>query len=343
MHRRGPDPDDPANLIKEDGVSVCSQMWIENFKEPDRVATNLSSYLRRFELWVLAYQKACIDETGSYVPKSSIQRAELEDLLALRNAVLDNRFRWGSRFSQKSFAFRPGRNAHTVLRVIRRNFAGYLWYIKGDLSTILDGMKVGLVIGSLMRDVRDKKIVDLVKAALITPVITSKPDDGEQKKKKKRKYQKKRVLAEDEPKPDPYWLDTFFGFAPEEAGKLPNWGHCGILSPLLANICLDELDRWMESKIKEFYRPSKSDVIWNSPEGEAEHGNTSWPEFVPTSGPDKTRKMDYVRFGGHILIGVRGPRADAATLRKQLIEFCDQKYLLKLDNETSLLSTSRRA
>ncbi|XP_030444069.1 nuclear intron maturase 2, mitochondrial-like [Syzygium oleosum] len=388
MHRRGPDPDDPANLIKEDGVSVCSQMWIENFKEPDRIATNLSSYLRRFELWVLAYQKACIDETGSYVPKSSIQRAELEDLLALRNAVLDNRFRWGSRleffiksprdkteyqslskrkikailtttqptpfqdkivqevllmilepiyearFSQKSFAFRPGRNAHTVLRVIRRNFAGYLWYIKGDLSTILDGMKVGLVIGSLMRDVRDKKIVDLVKAALITPVITSKPDDGEQKKKKKRKYQKKRVLAEDEPKPDPYWLDTFFGFAPEEAGKLPNWGHCGILSPLLANICLDELDRWMESKIKEFYRPSKSDVIWNSPEGEAEHGNTSWPEFVPTSGPDKTRKMDYVRFGGHILIGVRGPRADAATLRKQLIEFCDQKYMLKLDNES---------
>lgn len=388
MHRRLPDPDDPANLIKEDGVSVCSQMWIENFKEPDRIATNLSSYLRRFELWVLSYQKACIDETGSYVPKSSIQRTELEDLLALRNAVLDNRFRWGSRleffiksprdktdyqslskrkikailtttqptpfqdkivqevllmilepiyearFSQKSFAFRPGRNAHTVLRVIRRNFAGYLWYIKGDLSTILDGMKVGLVIGSLMRDVRDKKIIDLVKAALITPVITSKPDDGEPKKKTKRKYQKKRVLAEDEPKPDPYWLETFFGFAPEEAGKLPNWGHCGILSPLLANICLDELDRWMESKIKEFYRPSKSDVIWNSPEGEAEHGNTSWPEFVPTSGPDKTRKIDYVRYGGHILIGVRGPRADAATLRKQLIEFCDQKYMLKLDNES---------
>ncbi|OWM83128.1 nuclear intron maturase 2, mitochondrial [Punica granatum] len=389
MHRRAPpDPDDPANLLKEDGVSVCSQMWIENFREPDRIVSNLSSYLRRFELWVLAYQKVCIDETGSYMPKSSIQRPALEDLLALRNAVLDNRFKWGARldffikspkdktdyqalskrkikalltttqptpfqdrivqevllmilepiyessFSQKSFAFRPGRNAHTVLRVIRRSFAGYLWYIKGDLSTILDGVKVGLVIGSLMRDVRDKRVIDLIKSALVTPVITTKIDDGEKKKKKKRKYQKKRVLAEDEPKPDPYWLETFFGFAPEEAEKRPNWGHCGILSPLLTNICLDELDRWMETKIKEFYKPSKSDVIWNCPEGEQEHGNTSWPEFVPTSGPDKTRKMDYVRYGGHILIGVRGPRADAATLRKQLIEFCDQKYMLKLDNET---------
>lgn len=388
MQRRCPDPDDPTNLMKEDGVSVCSQMWIENFREPDRIVTNLTSYIRRFELWVLAYQKVYADETGTYIPRSAIQKSALEDLLALRNAVLDDRFKWGarlqffiksprdktdyeslskrkikailtttqpapfqdkivqevlfmilepiyeSRFSQKSYAFRPGRNAHTVLRVIRRNFAGYLWYIKGDLSTVLDGMKVGLVINALMRDVRDKKVIDLVKSALVTPVITSRVDEGEKKKKTKRKYQKKRVLAEDEPKPDPYWLESFFGFAPEEAEKHPKWGHCGILSPLLANICLDELDRWMERKIKEFYRPSKSDVIWNSPEGEAEQGNTSWPEFVPTSGPDKTRKMDYVRYGGHILIGIRGPRADAATLRKQLIEFVDQRYMLKLDNES---------
>ncbi|KAK7246134.1 hypothetical protein RIF29_40993 [Crotalaria pallida] len=388
-HRRPPpDPNDPATLLKEDGVSLCCHMWIDNFRHPDRVLTNLASFLRRFELWVLAYQKVSTDETGAYTPRSSIQRSQLEDLLALRNAVLDGKFKWGarlkffikspkdkldydslskrkikailtttqpapfqdkivqevllmilepiyeSRFSQKSYAFRPGRTPHTVLRVIRRSFAGYLWYIKGDLSTLLDGMKVGMVINAVMRDVRDKLIVDLLKAALVTPVVTTQFDDGEKKKKKSRKYQKKRVLAEDEPKPDPYWLDTFFGFAPEEAEKVPSFGHCGILSPLLANICLDELDRWMEGKIKEFYVPSKSDVIWNSEQGEAEQGNTSWPEFVPTSGPDKTRKIDYIRYGGHILIGVRGPRADAATLRKQLIEFCDQRYMLKLDNES---------
>ncbi|KAL3646972.1 Nuclear intron maturase 2, mitochondrial [Castilleja foliolosa] len=384
--RRPPDPNDPSTLMKEDGVAVCSQMWIENFREPDKTVSNLTNYLRRFELWVLAYQKVCADETGAYVPHSSITRPALDDLLALRNAVLDSRFKWGSRleffirspkdqteyeslskrkirailtttqptpfqdrlvqevlfmilepvyearFSQKSFAFRPGRSAHTVLRVIRRNFAGYLWYIKGDLSTVLDGMKVGMVINALMRDVRDKKVVDLIKAALTMPVITSQVEA--KKKKIKRKYQKKRVLAEDEPKPDPYWLETFFGFAPEEAEICPSWGHCGILSPLLANVCLDELDRWMEDKIREFYKPSTNDVIWNGPEGEAEQGNTSWPEFVPTSGPDKTRKIDYIRYGGHILIGVRGPRADAAILRKQLIEFCDQKYMLKLDNES---------
>uniref|UniRef100_A0A1D1YVJ8 Putative mitochondrial protein ymf11 n=1 Tax=Anthurium amnicola TaxID=1678845 RepID=A0A1D1YVJ8_9ARAE len=385
--------DDPSSLIKEDGIAICSSLWVDSFREPSRTVTNISSYLRRLELWVIAYQKVCADETGSYLPKSAIPHSALDGLLALRNAVLDARFRWGARlefylrsprdktdleslskrkirtrlttaqppafqdrvvqevllmilepiyearFSQKSFAFRPGRNAHTVLRVIRRSFAGYLWYMKGDLSTILDGVKVGMVINALLRDVRDKKVVDLIKSALVTPVITGRPEDNEaaRKKKKKRKYQKKRVLAEDEPKPDPYWLQTFFGFAPEEAEKQPNWGHCGLLSSLLANVVLDELDHWMEGKIKEFYRPSKTDVIWNSEDhegGEREQGNTSWPEFVPTSGPDKTRKIDYIRYGGHILLGVRGPRADAAELRKQLIEFCDQKYILKLDNES---------
>ncbi|CAM8939231.1 unnamed protein product [Rhodiola kirilowii] len=133
-------PNDPATLMKEDGVAVCSQMWIDNFREPDKTLTNLTSYLRRFELWVLAFQKVCADEMGAYMPKCSILRSALDDLLALRNAVLDDRFKWGAR---------PGRTAHTALRVIRRNFAGYLWYMKGDLSTILDGLKVGLVINAL--------------------------------------------------------------------------------------------------------------------------------------------------------------------------------------------------
>ncbi|MFS8003607.1 hypothetical protein Hanom_Chr13g01215911 [Helianthus anomalus] len=83
--------------MEEDGVSVCSELWIESFRNPNQTLTNLTNYLRRFELWVLAYQKVCADEMGAYMPKSSVQRSALEDLLALRNAVLDNRFRWGAR------------------------------------------------------------------------------------------------------------------------------------------------------------------------------------------------------------------------------------------------------
>lgn len=37
------------------------------------------------------------NEIGSYMPRSAIQKSALEDLLALRNDVLDARFRWGAR------------------------------------------------------------------------------------------------------------------------------------------------------------------------------------------------------------------------------------------------------
>ena len=123
---------------------------------------------------------------------------------------------------------------------------------------------------------------------------------------------------------------TFFGFAPEEAARVPLWGHCGVLSPLLMNICLNELDQWMEEKIAEFYRPSSTDVIWKD-SIDARSYNPAWPEFVPTSSREKTRKMDYIRYGGHILIGVRGPRRGAGYIRKKVIEFCEEKYALNLD------------
>lgn len=210
MTRRPPatlaaEGDDPTTLMKEDGIAVCSSLWVESFRSPDATVANLAGYLRRLELWVVAYQKVCADETGAYLPRSAIQRPALDDLLALRNAVLDRRFKWGARlhffvrspkdktdyeslskrkirtlltttqpqafqdrivqevllmilepiyearFSPKSYAFRPGRTAHTAIRTIRRSFAGYLWYVKGDLSTVLDGEKVGMVMSALLR------------------------------------------------------------------------------------------------------------------------------------------------------------------------------------------------
>ncbi|XP_028795703.1 nuclear intron maturase 2, mitochondrial-like [Neltuma alba] len=257
-----PDPNDPSTLMKEAGVSVCCQTWIENYREPDRVVTNLTSYFRRFELWVLAYQKFCADETGASLPRSAVQR-----------------FKWGVRLG---FFIKSPKD-------------------KTDYPS-LSKIKIKAILTTTQPAPFQNKIVQEVLLMILEPIYEARfsqksfayragrnsqsleeVDDGEKKKKKKRKFQKKRVLAEDEPKPDPYWLETFFGFAPEKAEKIPNWGHCGILSPLLANICFDGLDRWMEGKIKEFYRPSKSNVIWNSLESEAEQGNTSWPEFVPTS------------------------------------------------------------
>ncbi|XP_011009930.1 PREDICTED: uncharacterized mitochondrial protein ymf11 [Populus euphratica] len=238
-----------------------------------------------------------------------------------------------ARFSRKSHSFRPGRNAHTVIRTIRSNFAGYLWFLRGDLSEILDDIDADVVMGCVEKVVRDKKVLNLIKNALKSPVrIREMGNYGEESRnKKKRKSTKKKILNENEPKPDPYWLRTFFDFAPEEAAKIPTYGYCGILSPLLANVCLNELDQMMEEKIVEFFRPNKFDSIWKHSIDDRCH-NPSWPEFVPSSGKEKTRKMEYIRYGGHFLIGVRGPREDAVQIRKEIIEFCERKFGIRLDN-----------
>lgn len=240
-----------------------------------------------------------------------------------------------ARFSPKSHAFRPGRNAHTVIRTIRSNFAGYLWFLKGDLSELFDNVDGNVVLGCVAKAIKDKKVLGLIKSALRAPARDEQSKSevrGEFSKKKKKKVsKKKKILNENEPKPDPYWLRTFFNFSPKEASNVPSYGYCGILSPLLANVCLNELDQMMEEKIVTFFKPSKLDSIWRDSIDDGCH-NPAWPEFVPSSGKEKTRKMDYIRFGDHFLIGIRGPREDAVQIRKEIIEFCDRNFGIRLDN-----------
>lgn len=241
-----------------------------------------------------------------------------------------------ARFSPKSHAFRPGRSAHTVIRTIRSNFAGYLWFLKGDLSEIFDNVDGNVVLDCVEKAVKDRKVLGLIKSALRGQVrdrSQSKTEDKEEtrKKRKKKAPKKKKILNENEPKPDPYWLRTFFNFAPTEAAKVPSYGYCGILSPLFTNVCLNELDHMMEDKIVDFFRPSKLDSIWKDSIDDGCH-NPAWPEFVPSAGKEKTRKMDYIRYGGHFLIGIRGPREDVVQVRKEIIEFCESKFGLRLDN-----------
>ncbi|KAK4440164.1 Nuclear intron maturase 1, mitochondrial [Sesamum alatum] len=388
-HRPYPPPrQDPYSLLKEDPIQVLSDLWVKSFSETHKAFQNLTGFLSKLDLWVLAYQRACAHATGSFPPKNAIPSHALSNLLSLRNAVVRNQFQWNSkvhqfirgpndkpiaqvlskrklqsmltssarpfqdrvvqevllmilepifeaRFSAKSHGFRPGRNPHTVIRTIRSNFAGYLWFIRGDLSGILDNMDFDVVLGCVEKSVKDKKVLNLVKLGLKgaekSHMRLEDKDEKVTKKKRKKGQTKKRILCEDEPKPDPYWLRTFFDFAPEEAAKVPDYGYCGILSPLLMNVCLSEFDYMMENKILEFFRPCDSDSIWKYSINDGCH-NPSWPEFVPSSGKQKTRKMDYIRFAGHFLVGIRGPREDAVAIRKEIIEFCEEKYGIRLDN-----------
>ncbi|KAJ3671509.1 hypothetical protein LUZ60_007588 [Juncus effusus] len=263
-------------------------------------------------------------------------RVVQEVLLMVLEPVLERRF------SNKSHAYRPGRGPHTAIRTVRSNFAGYLWFVKADLSEVSARLEPDVILGFLGKAVLDRNVNRLVKSSLRRPVRLGsvrneeREVDGFMKKRIKRKVlresRKKKVLNENEPKPDPYWLRLFYNFAPNEAKNVPDFVHCGILSPLLLNLCFSELDYWMEEKIEKYFNPSKLDSIWKDKNDDCH--NPSWPEFAPagTTGMEKTRKMDYIRYGSHFLIGIRGPREDAVQIRRDLIEFCETKFGTKLEN-----------
>ena len=171
---------DPYSLLKEDPIDICTSIWVKSFSSPSNfVFSNLTGFLSKLDLWVLAYQRSCAHVTGKFPPRNAIPSHALHSLLSLQTAVVHNRFKWNdkahqilrspndkpstklvskrkliammesndpcfqdrvvqemllvvlepffeARFSRKSHAFRPGRNAHTVIRTIRSNFAGYL-------------------------------------------------------------------------------------------------------------------------------------------------------------------------------------------------------------------------
>ncbi|GAB2274658.1 Nuclear intron maturase 1, mitochondrial [Dionaea muscipula] len=402
QHSKQQPQQDPYALMKEDPIQICTDLWVKSFSIQKKSPTpapplppppfaNLTGFLTKFDLWILAYQRTVAHVIGTFPPRNALRSHVLHDLLSLRNAVLKGEFTWGMkthlyirspndkaatklmskrklqkllesneppfqdrvvqevllfilepvfepRFSSKSHGFRPGRNAHTVIRTIRSHFAGYLWLLKGDLSEIFGNVDANVMMRCLEKGVRDRKVLGMIKSALKAPIKSAAGGDideeGDKKMKKMRKRKKgskKRFLNENEPKPDPYWLRAFFDFAPEEAGMVPCYGHCGILSPLLANVCLNELDEMLEGKIVEFFRPSKLDSIWKDSIDDGCH-NPAWPEFVPSSGKEKTRRMDYIRYGAHFLIGIRGPRGDAVETRRLVIEFCRDRLGLMLDN-----------
>ncbi|KAI5067449.1 hypothetical protein GOP47_0017977 [Adiantum capillus-veneris] len=282
-------------------------------------------------------EKEVIDEMGSTRRLKYLRRIHSSPVFQDRIVqevllmILDPIYE--SRFSPKSHGFRPGRDAHTALRVIRRSFPGYVWYFKGDVRESLDLVKPGLLMQAMYHSVKDKKILSVIKSGVMTdppPPLPKKP-----KPKSKKEWTKR--ISEGGPKPDPYWMETFFGFAPQEVERRPSWGACGVLSSLLLNIYFDQLDRWMEKRIGEYLKVSPSDSIWNIEEEVMAEGD-AFVQFVPAApGVVKTHRMDYIRYGTQFLVGFRGPRCDAVEMRNRIIEFCENDLKLKLDESASKL------
>lgn len=125
-------------------------------------------------------------------------------------------------FSESSYGFRPGRSAHDAVRQVKKLFRSYYPVaVDADLSKFFDTVDHDLLMRCVAKRVKDERVLKLI-----------------------RKYLKAEVIAD--------------GLSEHPGKGVPQGGP---LSPLLANILLDELDRELEKRGHKFVRYADDFII----------------------------------------------------------------------------------
>ena len=152
-----------------------------------------------------------------YIPKPNSEKKRPLGIPTLRDRIVQEALRmilepiWEADFSIHSYGLRPNRSTYDAITYIGNRLAGqgksYQWVIEGDIASYFDTIPHRRLIKAVNKRVADRNIKDLVWKFLRAGVM----------------YHKQ---------------------VQETISGTPQGG---IVSPLLANIYLHELDRYMES------------------------------------------------------------------------------------------------
>lgn len=144
-------------------------------------------------------------------------------------------------FSECSYGFRPGRSAHDAVYQAREYIkAGYRWVVDMDLEKFFDTVNHDVLMHRVARKVRDKRVLKLIGRYLRAGVMQS-------------------------------------GRLQQTLEGVPQGGP---LSPLLANIVLDDLDKELERRGHRFVRYADDFLIFVKSRRSAERVLTSIKHFI---------------------------------------------------------------
>jgi group II intron reverse transcriptase/maturase len=218
------------------------------------------------------------------------------------------------KFSDASHGFRPERGCHTALLEIQRTWRGTAWFIEGDIKGCFDNIDHQILLETIRKDIHDGRLIALIDGLLRAGYM----EDW--------KYH-------------------------ETASGTPQGG---IISPILANIYLDRLDRFVTDTLipantkgrgrrdNPVYLRFRRALTRARQKGDWETVARLTRERNQYRSNDPMdpnyRRLRYVRYADDFLLGLAGTRAEAEVIRDRLEEYLGTNLKLTLSKEKTLIT-----
>ena len=227
-------------------------------------------------------------------------------------------------FETTSHGFRPKRSCHTALLHIQKTFNGAKWFIEGDIKGFFDNIDHDVLVGILRERISDDRFIRLIRKFL------------------------KAGYVED-------WTfhNTYSG-TPQG----------GIVSPILANIYLDKLDKYVKEYIRHFDKGTKRRSGKESNDLTNERKRTVRKLRKVKDGAEKAalvarlkaieqeraafpngdemdesyRRLKYIRYADDFILGVIGSKEEAQRIKEDIKSFLSASLALELSEEKTLIT-----
>jgi group II intron reverse transcriptase/maturase len=220
-------------------------------------------------------------------------------------------------FSGRSHGFRKGRGCHTALRQVECAWTGTVWFIEGDISDCFGSIDHGILVGILAENIHDNRFLRLIRNMLKAGYL----EDWE-------------------------YHDTLSG-TPQG----------GVVSPILSNIYLDRLDKYVERELIPQYTRGKArrkNPAYDKTGRQLEQARQrrdraqardllQQQRALPSRDPMDPgfRRLFYCRYADDHLLGVIGSKADAEEIKAKLAAFLRETLALELNQSKTLITHAR--
>ena len=221
------------------------------------------------------------------------------------------------KFRDSSHGFRPEKGCHTALKMVKNQFQNATWFIEGDIKGCFDNIDHDILLNILRRDIHDGRIIQLIERFLKAGYI------------EEWQYHK-----------------TYSGTPQGD-----------VLSPLLSNIYLNELDRFIEDELMPQYNRGKrrqanpnyqcftTKIQRHRRNGQLDKAHELELERrqLPSVDPldPNYRRLKYVRYADDWLIGFIGPKAEIQEIKEKIREFLQDKLCLTMNTEKTLITHAK--